>query len=167
MHRAVDKAKSAFEINLDKLKKGDLVECRRGTSKREDLPVTYTACTVKKVRDDSTIDLKFEDGRVAKHVKLKNIKRVIPDPVLSKVKSIFVGAISESAQKSITEFIQKNPLLFEDGTLSAAAFRLLMWVKFGRMQVHPGEAVGCLAAQGIGEPSTQMTLNTFHLAGTS
>jgi len=29
----------------------------------------------------------------------------------------------------------------------------------------PGEAVGCLAAQAIGEPSTQMTLNTFHLAG--
>lgn len=29
----------------------------------------------------------------------------------------------------------------------------------------PGEAVGCIAAQSIGEPSTQMTLNTFHLAG--
>ena len=28
-----------------------------------------------------------------------------------------------------------------------------------------GEAVGCIAAQSIGEPSTQMTLNTFHLAG--
>ena len=31
--------------------------------------------------------------------------------------------------------------------------------------VDPGEAVGVLAAQSIGEPSTQMTLNTFHLAG--
>ena len=29
----------------------------------------------------------------------------------------------------------------------------------------PGEAVGVLAAQSIGEPSTQMTLNTFHSAG--
>jgi DNA-directed RNA polymerase I subunit RPA1 len=25
--------------------------------------------------------------------------------------------------------------------------------------------VGCVAAQSIGEPATQMTLNTFHLAG--
>ncbi len=25
--------------------------------------------------------------------------------------------------------------------------------------------MGCTAAQSIGEPSTQMTLNTFHLAG--
>jgi len=31
--------------------------------------------------------------------------------------------------------------------------------------VAPGENVGLLAAQSIGEPSTQMTLNTFHLAG--
>lgn len=31
--------------------------------------------------------------------------------------------------------------------------------------VEPGQAVGCTAAQSIGEPSTQMTLNTFHLAG--
>ncbi|RKO95139.1 hypothetical protein CAUPRSCDRAFT_3586, partial [Caulochytrium protostelioides] len=29
----------------------------------------------------------------------------------------------------------------------------------------PGEAVGLVAAQSIGEPSTQMTLNTFHFAG--
>jgi DNA-directed RNA polymerase II subunit RPB1 len=29
----------------------------------------------------------------------------------------------------------------------------------------PGEQVGIIAAQSIGEPSTQMTLNTFHLAG--
>ena len=28
-----------------------------------------------------------------------------------------------------------------------------------------GEPVGVIAAQAIGEPSTQMTLNTFHFAG--
>ncbi|RLG86667.1 MAG: DNA-directed RNA polymerase subunit A'' [Thermoprotei archaeon] len=31
--------------------------------------------------------------------------------------------------------------------------------------VDPGEAVGAVAAQSIGEPSTQMTLRTFHYAG--
>jgi DNA-directed RNA polymerase subunit A' len=31
--------------------------------------------------------------------------------------------------------------------------------------VEPGEAVGTLAAQSIGEPGTQMTLRTFHYAG--
>jgi len=33
--------------------------------------------------------------------------------------------------------------------------------------VHPGEMVGPIAAQSIGEPATQMTLNTFHFAGVS
>ena len=33
--------------------------------------------------------------------------------------------------------------------------------------VHPGEMVGIIAAQSIGEPSTQITLNTFHSAGIS
>ncbi|MEM0153745.1 MAG: DNA-directed RNA polymerase subunit A'' [Ignisphaera sp.] len=31
--------------------------------------------------------------------------------------------------------------------------------------IDPGEAVGIVAAQSIGEPSTQMTLRTFHYAG--
>lgn len=31
--------------------------------------------------------------------------------------------------------------------------------------MNPGEAVGVIVGQGIGEPSTQLTLNTFHLAG--
>ncbi|NJE42567.1 DNA-directed RNA polymerase subunit A'' [Thermococcus sp. GR6] len=31
--------------------------------------------------------------------------------------------------------------------------------------IEPGEAIGTVAAQSIGEPSTQMTLNTFHYAG--
>jgi len=31
--------------------------------------------------------------------------------------------------------------------------------------VDPGEAVGTIAAQSLGEPGTQMTLNTFHYAG--
>jgi len=31
--------------------------------------------------------------------------------------------------------------------------------------VNPGESVGIIAAQSIGEPTTQLTLNTFHFAG--
>ncbi|KAJ9648235.1 DNA-directed RNA polymerase II core subunit rpo21 [Coniosporium tulheliwenetii] len=39
--------------------------------------------------------------------------------------------------------------------------------RFLRATVSPGEMVGVLAAQSIGEPATQMTLNTFHFAGVS
>lgn len=41
----------------------------------------------------------------------------------------------------------------------------MYFLKFMRSIVNPGENVGTLAAQSVGEPSTQMTLNTFHLAG--
>jgi DNA-directed RNA polymerase II subunit RPB1 len=38
-------------------------------------------------------------------------------------------------------------------------------VNYKKSIVHPGEMVGMIAAQSIGEPTTQMTLNTFHFAG--
>ena len=41
----------------------------------------------------------------------------------------------------------------------------LLIVKNWQSWAQPGEQVGIIAAQSIGEPSTQMTLNTFHLAG--
>ncbi|KAF3333639.1 DNA-directed RNA polymerase II subunit 1-like protein [Carex littledalei] len=39
--------------------------------------------------------------------------------------------------------------------------------RFLQSLVAPGEMIGCVAAQSIGEPATQMTLNTFHFAGVS
>jgi DNA-directed RNA polymerase II subunit RPB1 len=37
--------------------------------------------------------------------------------------------------------------------------------RWSRSAVSPGEMIGVLAAQSIGEPATQMTLNTFHSTG--
>ena len=38
---------------------------------------------------------------------------------------------------------------------------------YEKSRISPGEMVGAVAAQSIGEPATQMTLNTFHYAGVS
>ena len=40
-----------------------------------------------------------------------------------------------------------------------------LWIKYTKAKVNPGEAVGAVAGQSIGEPATQMTLKTFHFAG--
>ncbi len=40
-------------------------------------------------------------------------------------------------------------------------------LKYKQSIVHPGEMVGVIAGQSIGEPTTQLTLNTFHLSGVS
>ncbi len=37
--------------------------------------------------------------------------------------------------------------------------------EYKKALIEPGEAIGTVAAQSMGEPSTQMTLNTFHYAG--
>ena len=40
-----------------------------------------------------------------------------------------------------------------------------MMKSFNKAMVEPGEMVGVIAAQSVGEPTTQMTLNTKHFAG--
>ena len=42
-----------------------------------------------------------------------------------------------------------------------------IYTNYKRSLVVPGEPVGTVAAQSIGEPGTQMTLRTFHYAGVS
>ncbi|KAL4399092.1 DNA-directed 5'-3' RNA polymerase [Malassezia pachydermatis] len=92
------------------------------------------------------------------------------------------GSMSESFAQKVEEYVAKNPrgLLArkkKDTTpegvpmklarpkLNAEQFRAMTKVLYHRGLVEPGENVGLLAAQGVGEPSTQMTLNTFHFAG--
>uniref|UniRef100_A0A0K8TN99 DNA-directed RNA polymerase subunit n=1 Tax=Tabanus bromius TaxID=304241 RepID=A0A0K8TN99_TABBR len=58
----------------------------------------------------------------------------------------------------------------EEFRLTTEAFEWLIGeveTRFQQAQVNPGEMVGALAAQSLGEPATQMTLNTFHFAGVS
>ncbi|CAG2054450.1 unnamed protein product, partial [Timema podura] len=58
----------------------------------------------------------------------------------------------------------------EEFRLSSEAFEWLIGeieTRFQQAQCSPGEMVGALAAQSLGEPATQMTLNTFHFAGVS
>ena len=67
---------------------------------------------------------------------------------------------SRLAFKRLVKEYSLNKLAFENvlGDIST---------RFSRAAVSPGEMVGVLAAQSIGEPATQMTLNTFHFAGVS
>lgn len=67
--------------------------------------------------------------------------------------------VSEADEEVDREVMQPQHVVSPD------AFQLLVWVNYLRSMCAPGENVGTIAAQSIGEPSTQMTLNTFHLAG--
>jgi len=86
-------------------------------------------------------------------------------------------SISLEAQKNVTTLfnillrstLASKPVV-EEYRLSQASFDWLIGEiesRFLLSIVQPGEMVGTIAAQSIGEPATQMTLNTFHYAGVS
>ena len=64
-------------------------------------------------------------------------------------------------------FLSPKDLLLMKHYTKAALTHLLEQIvlQYKRAIVNPGEMVGIIAAQSIGEPTTQMTLNTFHFAG--
>jgi len=62
----------------------------------------------------------------------------------------------------------KEILMVRRFNQKAVSFILEMIITtYKKSLVHPGEMVGIVAAQSIGEPTTQLTLNTFHFAGVS
>jgi DNA-directed RNA polymerase I subunit RPA1 len=101
------------------------------------------------------------------------------DPALSVYNpGTHLGVVSERFSMAMKDYMEKNPdkMPFEkSGELSKntaryagltkSKFKALMNLKYLHSLVEPGESVGLLAAQSVGEPSTQMTLNTFHFAG--
>lgn len=106
----------------------------------------------------------------------------IPDPVTSYLDPArFAFATSEKFFKAMTEYTKTNPdglirdkgtkeISFTPGQVAGIARKTaekIIAAKYVRCLVEPGEAVGIVAGQSVGEPSTQMTLNTFHLAGHS
>ncbi|KAI3381551.1 hypothetical protein SNEBB_008712 [Seison nebaliae] len=86
-------------------------------------------------------------------------------------------AISREAQLNSTLLINvlirstlNSKRVMEEHKLSHNAFEWLVGeidTRFQKAKVQPGEMVGALSAQSLGEPATQMTLNTFHYAGMS
>ena len=100
------------------------------------------------------------------------------DPAISKFNPlIYFGAISEKIEDQLKNYIEKDSIRKKIEDLGSKApksrfqaiekdlFKKSYFLKYMKSVVHPGENVGTIAGQSVGEPSTQMTLNTFHLAG--
>ena len=64
-------------------------------------------------------------------------------------------------------YLTPNNILYTHRLNRLAISHLLSQIElsYKKAIVNPGEMVGMIAAQSIGEPTTQMTLNTFHFAG--
>jgi len=84
-----------------------------------------------------------------------------PPPVVSTFgPSTHFGSLTERVDAMIEDYVATR-----DAAFPADRFREMVHMKSQLATVDAGEPVGILAAQSVGEPSTQMTLNTFHFAG--
>lgn len=75
--------------------------------------------------------------------------------------------ISEYEDKLPSKIIEEVRNNLPKGA-SEAKLKKIMEAVYGEYRnalVSPGESVGLISAESIGEPGTQMTLNTFHFAG--
>jgi DNA-directed RNA polymerase I subunit RPA1 len=153
----------------------------------------FEATIKKKHKHGKYFDLEYvEDGHQAKRVPLRAelgncggtntaaatsiaelVKPAAFDPVLTSTRD---GHRLGSSGACISERVaghaynaMKNNLGLQRAmssvNVSARDLGNLVSAKYSSSLCAPGEAVGSIAAQSIGEPSTQMTLNTFHLAG--
>ncbi len=101
----------------------------------------------------------------------------LPGPVLGRAQlGLHLGAVSERFQDAVQAYLREDP----EGILSQgqgqgqggaegggaaagttggrAGLELLLWLKYLRSLAAPGDAVGSIAGQSIGEPSTQACL---------
>lgn len=79
----------------------------------------------------------------------------------------YITELPSALKKKAEKFVKELPLNDRVALNLVKQEELLKLLKsrFLSSLAQPGEPVGVLAAQSVGEPSTQMTLNTFHLAG--
>ena len=77
---------------------------------------------------------------------IKKYESKIPPKLIDDIKANLPERISEERLTRILEAVYR---------------------RYSEARVHAGEAVGLVGAESIGEPGTQMTLNTFHFAGVS
>ena len=70
-------------------------------------------------------------------------------------------------EMGVHEYLSPNKCIFEYGLTKETLTKLWSDIKlsFIKAIAEPGEMVGILAAQSVGEPTTQLNLNTKHFAG--
>ena len=133
------------------------------------------------IRDaNSRFDRKFPLAVPIKRLIDKCLRSNTEGDVFTNVNDTFEGVPLHHLHK---RWAQYPPLYRAFFTASLASKRLVHQYKFNAIQLtalmhdierywrtsgcQPGECVGAVAAQSVGEPATQLTLNTFHHAGVS
>ena len=115
-----------------------------------------------------------DNGELIESLEERILGRVLADDVIDPIANDILfhegTLIDEEKAKAITEAGIKSVSIRTPITCKAAkgVCAKCYGVNLGEGKlVKPGEAVGIISAQSIGEPGTQLTLRTFHIGGTA
>eukprot|EP01125_Pyxidicula_operculata_P009020 TRINITY_DN297_c0_g1_i1.p1 TRINITY_DN297_c0_g1~~TRINITY_DN297_c0_g1_i1.p1 ORF type:complete len:1781 (-),score=540.27 TRINITY_DN297_c0_g1_i1:121-5463(-) len=115
----------------------------------------------------------------------RSLSDLKPHEVVLKVKTLHERLLIVKGEDELSKEMQRNATMLigihlrsvlaskrviRDYHFDSKSFDYLLGEiesRFRQAAAQPGEMVGAIAAQSIGEPATQMTLNTFHHAGVS
>lgn len=100
--------------------------------------------------------------------KVKRVEKTEKELLLEKIRNLVYSKRGIIPDKILDELYEKLKIMVDKiGYDEKLILRIISEVEkeYKNSLVEPGEAVGIVAAQSIGEPSTQMTLRTFHFAG--
>jgi DNA-directed RNA polymerase II subunit RPB1 len=91
------------------------------------------------------------------------------ETALNNLNKLFYNAPTQLFRVCFHFFLSPKELIFvrRFNRISITLLIETIVLQYKRSIVAPGEMVGLISAQSIGEPVTQMTLNTFHFAGVS
>ena len=135
--------------------------------------------------------LKYKPERIEDRIDTKKIREARLNKEIGEGETMinkyepwkYLGSVSEKVYEKMHDYLINDPdhkfkitEKFKTGDknsienvigkkISRSKFKNIIFLKYLSSLIQPGESVGVLAAEAIGEPSTQMTLNTFHLAG--
>jgi DNA-directed RNA polymerase subunit beta' len=126
---------------------------------------THEGITISSITDGNELIESLEE-RITGRVIANDIVDPISNEILFTEGTLLseddARVVAEAGVKSVTI---RTPLTCKaENSLCAKCYGLNLGEQ---RKANPGEAVGVLAAQSIGEPGTQLTLRTFHVGGTA
>jgi DNA-directed RNA polymerase subunit A" len=92
-------------------------------------------------------DLISEKDTLYLEEKCKQAESILPKKIIDEIKNVIISKEILITREEIDRIFELAIKDYNDGI------------------IEPGEPIGIVAAQSIGEPGTQMTLRTFHFAG--
>ena len=124
------------------------------------IPVSFQHITnniqgLQHITKNSMVDITPYEAFTLIENNFKNLEKIVYAPPTELFKVMYYFHLSPKELLTVKRFNRKTLISLLE----------MITTVYKNAIVAPGEMVGMIAAQSIGEPTTQMTLNTFHFAG--